>query len=137
MQRSMTYKNQRFVTEYLKCHSITEAYNKAGYTGNAEKNAYRVFWLPEVQDAILSVENEARTKEVMNIIEAKKLLTNIANDTTARNSDRIKAIERLSKMEGWDAVEKKDITSGGLPIIPTEIVFYTTEESDDKQDINK
>ena len=48
-------------------------------------------------------------------------------------SEQVRAIQQLSKMEGWDTPNKVDITSGGRAINePTEVIFRHYDGRDNK-----
>ena len=81
-------RHEKFCLEYAACGNATEAYLKAGYSGQKRKTknvaAFNLLKKPKIAD----------------VVECQEILTVIARDTQAENADRIKAIQTLMKAQG-------------------------------------
>ncbi len=129
-QTSLTERDKRFIVEYMTDYNGTAAFLRCGFKAkNPRDAAYNITSKQVVKDAIKELQQKIQSEKIMDVLEAKIIVSEIARDDQNTKKDRLSAIDRLSKMSGWDTATKSDITSGGLPIVPTEIIFYSTEES--------
>jgi len=61
---------------------------------------------PEIRQYVNRLATMEDTKGIANKEQAKRVCTEIMNDSGAEPKDRISAVARLSKLEGWDAPVK-------------------------------
>ena len=115
--KKLTAKQERFVQEYLISLNATDAAIKAGYS---EKTAYSIgnenLSKPEIKAAIAL--SQAKTEETLLITKESLIEDLIAIKELNRFSERtshvaIKAIEVINKMQGYNAVEKKEVEHKG------------------------
>ena len=115
--KKLTAKQERFVQEYLISLNATDAAIKAGYS---EKTAYSIgnenLSKPDIKAAIAL--SQAKTEETLLITKESLIEDLIAIKELNRFSERtshvaIKAIEVINKMQGYNAVEKKEVEHKG------------------------
>lgn len=115
--KKLTAKQERFVQEYLISLNATDAAIKAGYS---EKTAYSIgnenLSKPIIKAAIAL--SQAKTEETLLITKESLIEDLIAIKELNRFSERtshvaIKAIEVINKMQGYNAVEKKEVEHKG------------------------
>lgn len=115
--KKLTAKQERFIQEYLISLNATDAAIKSGYS---EKTAYAIgnenLSKPIIKAAIAL--SQAKTEETLSITKEsliKDLITiKDLNKLTERTSHvAIKAIEVINKMQGYNAVEKKEVEHKG------------------------
>lgn len=124
----MTPKRQQFVTEYLKDFNGTQAAIRAGYSPRTAKvQAARLLTFATVAEAIAAAASATRSAAVMDLAEAQEIATQIGRAAETRARDRLSALDRLAKFNGWDKPAHVDVTSGGLPL-RTEIVIVPRAE---------
>ena len=99
----MTAKQKRFVAEYLKDGNGAGAAVRAGYSDNgAHVAASRMLSNVNIRTAVVAGQREAHTEAIATRTEALEILTEITR-TSKTESTRIKAMETLARLEGWDA----------------------------------
>lgn len=77
---------------------------------------------------------EETKKNIMSKEDTLVILTEIAKDYESSPSDRIKAIDQYSKIQGLHAASRLDVTSEGEKIsLPTMILFTGDGEERDKE----
>ena len=115
--KKLTAKQERFIQEYLISLNATDAAIKAGYS---EKTAYAIgnenLSKPIIKAAIAL--SQAKTEETLLITKESLIEDLIAIKELNRFSERtshvaIKAIEVINKMQGYNAVEKKEVEHKG------------------------
>ncbi|MEB3270007.1 MAG: terminase small subunit [Leptolyngbya sp.] len=127
----MNRKHRAFVCEYLKDFNATQAAIRAGYSPNcADVTGARVLGNASVSAAIEKAQNAAVKASHVTLSEAKDIASEIARDAQAQRRDRLAALDRLAKFDGWDSPTRHDHTSGGQPI-RTEIVLVPSGGEDD------
>lgn len=97
-----------------------------------EYNSSRIRKQEEARNEVLAIEaKESIKRDIINRNEAKEILSKIAKGNNKTSpSDQVKAIQQLSKMEGWDAPIKNEI-SGGI----SQVTIF--EIPDNGRDSNK
>jgi phage terminase small subunit len=91
--------------------SGAEAARKAGYSHKAARQqAQRMLTNDDIVAAINEMKEAAVDEAIMDRHEALKALTDIVRDETQNTHTTIKAIDSLSKMQGWNAPDKVDNT---------------------------
>jgi phage terminase small subunit len=120
MTPGLTEKQRRFVEAYMgqAKGNATEAARLAGYSGTPhalEVTASRLLRNAEVRAVLAHLAEQTTQDAIATAEECHSALTSIL-----RKSDnefaRIKAIERLSKMRGYEAVEKQEIKHEGAMV---------------------
>ena len=131
----MNRKRAKFVTEYLRDFNGTQAAIRAGYSPHtANEQAARLLATVSIAEAVAKAAQEARSATILTLTEAKEIASAIAKDETAARRDRLAALDRLAKFDGWDAVHRVDVTSGGQRLT-TEIVFGATSAAPSASEI--
>jgi phage terminase small subunit len=131
----LTAKQQRFIEEYLIDLNATQAAIRAGYSEKtAMEQGYQLLQKTSVKAEIERLQSETSkklevTKEslINDLLTIKDLC--LTNPRVTHNS--IKAIEVISKMLGFNAAEKQDISLSG-PIDISKLIKF----DDDKQTLN-
>lgn len=132
----LTAKQQRFIEEYLIDLNATQAAIRAGYS---EKTAYAIgeenLRKPVIKAEIERLQAETSiklqvTKETLinDLLTIKDLC--LTNPRVTHNS--IKAIEVISKMLGFNAAEKQEVSLTG----PIDISKLVSFDDDEKQTLN-
>jgi len=82
----------------------------------------------------IRIGKEETKKNIMSKEDTLVILTEIAKDYDSSPSDRIKAIDQYSKIQGLHAASRLDVTSEGEKIsLPTMILFTGDGEERDKE----
>ena len=118
-------RQKAFCEYYVACGNATEAAIKAGYK---EKNARFVgcenLTKANIKEYIEELQQKAQTSRIMSAIERREFLTKIILKEDAKDTDRLKALDILNKMDG-EYTEKVQL-SGELNTNPFKNL--TTEE---------
>lgn len=100
---ALTDKQQLFVTEYLVDFCGTQAAIRAGYSEKtAGSQAFDLLKKPEIREAIDKHKKETLGEAILTLVQAKKVCTEIALDAEQGPTNRLAAIDRMIKLEGWD-----------------------------------
>ncbi|MCB2141463.1 hypothetical protein KQH29_00825 [bacterium] len=110
MSQAEAYRAHYPASRRWKPSSVQEAASKL-----AAKVSPRIQWL----------RNQAADKSIADLIEAKRTATAIMRDGEARPLDRLAAIDRLARLEGWDKPQQHvimhksidDMTDGELRVL--------------------
>ena len=132
---ALTDKQRRFCEEYVIDWNATRAAIAAGYSENtASETGYENLRKPQIAEYIDQI--KSRLEEAAGISAVKVLLElkNIAflNEegfTIEKSSDRLKSLEIINKMLGYNSPEKIDHTSGGKAFTGFN---FLPDDSDDK-----
>lgn len=118
-------RQKAFCEYYVACGNATEAAIKAGYK---EKNARFVgcenLTKANIKEYIEELQQKAQTSRIMSAIERREFLTKMILKEDAKDTDRLKALDILNKMDG-EYTEKVQL-SGELNTNPFKNL--TTEE---------
>lgn len=118
-------RQKAFCEYYVACGNATEAAIKAGYK---EKNARFVgcenLTKANIKEYIEELQQKAQTSRIMSAIERREFLTKMILKEDAKDTDRLKALDILNKMDG-EYTEKVQL-SGELNTSPFKNL--TTEE---------
>lgn len=113
----LTDKQKRFCEEYVVDWNATRAAIAAGYS---EKTAYSIgqenLKKPEIEEYIGKIKNDLEKQagiSALMIIKELKKIAFLDDEVYEKASDRIKAIEVINKMLGFNSPEKIDHTTGG------------------------
>jgi len=99
--------------------SGAEAARRAGYSEKtARLQATRLLTKDNVKAAIDEVMEAAIDETIMTRHKALLVVSGIADDIGEHGNVRIKAVDTLSKMEGWNAPDKVETTLKGDPNNP-------------------
>jgi hypothetical protein len=121
--KPLTAKEKAFA-DYIIAHDTTctllAAYRHAYKTKDSDKgayrNAYNVSIRPHVRAYIANAKAESRNAAILTRTECMEFLSNLvkraADGELIHIRDQIAAIEKLSKLEGWDKAQKLDL--GGV-----------------------
>jgi hypothetical protein len=80
-----------------------EAARMAGYLGNdatLKVNASKMLHNPDIAAAIRALTARAEEADIVDVIEAKRILSEIARDVGQESKDRISALDKLLKSGG-------------------------------------
>jgi len=104
---------------YVANGHVWHAYQAAGYSVQGSDRTQRrradeIIKRPNVQAYIAKLRSKAAKKAVLSRARALELLAEIAEGETpktrdASHSDRIRAMERASKMQGWDKPDRLQV----------------------------
>lgn len=113
----LTGKQKRFCEEYVFDWNATRAAIAAGYS---EKTAYSIgqenLKKPEIEEYIGKIQNDLEKQagiSALMIIKELKKIAFLDDEVYEKATDRIKAIEVINKMLGFNSPEKIDHTTGG------------------------
>ena len=116
---ALTDKQKRFCEEYVIDWNATRSAIAAGYS---EKTAYSIgqenLKKPEISGHIEKIKNnlqELSGISSLRIILELKRIALMEDDTYEKASDRLKAIEVINKMLGYNSPDKIDHTTAGEP----------------------
>lgn len=118
-------RQKAFCEYYVACGNATEAAIKAGYK---EKNARFVgcenLTKANIKEYIEELQQKAQTSRIMSAIERREFLTKMILREEAKDTDKLKALDILNKMDG-EYTEKVQL-SGEINTNPLQ--GLTTEE---------
>lgn len=105
----LTPKQERFVNEYLKDLNATQAAIRAGYSPKtAGSIGHELLKKPEIAAHVKSVSTEATKELEISMEKNLSVLKEIAYSVKTAPLTRIKAIEVINKMKGYDAPIKSE-----------------------------
>lgn len=118
--------NEKSAADHFLVHGKKgDAFAASGYStknmkpATLSRRAVELFQRPHVMAYIEKMQNKASEEVVFEMKDALEILANIARGIETRGDDRpvgtseqIKAIERISKLLGWDQPDKVDL--GGV-----------------------
>ena len=118
--KKLTDRQKKAADHFLVYLDKSAAYTSAFSTSrmkpqSVHRCAHELFKKPHVAQYVEEMKAKLDKKSELKLEEAMKILTDIARgeintfgDETLKVNERIKAIERLSKMLGWDSAQKID-----------------------------
>ena len=118
--QKLTDKQKRFCDEYLIDFNATRAAISAGYS---EKTAYAIggenLKKLEIIDYLEKHKNKTAEKLEIKKEDIIKIVYKIATDKAERTNDKLKAVEIVNKMLGFNDTEKLEVKNiQELPIFP-------------------
>lgn len=94
-------RQKAFCEYYVACGNATEAAIKAGYK---EKNARFIgsenLTKANIKKYIEELQEKAKGNRIMTAIERREFLTSMIKDGAVKDTDRLKAVDILNKMDG-------------------------------------
>jgi phage terminase small subunit len=106
----MTNKEELFCIEYLKDFNASKAAIRAGYS---EKTSYAIGYenlkKPHISQKISELKNKISEIAEISILGVALELKTIYENKEEKSSDRIKAIETVSKLLGLNEAEKTEV----------------------------
>lgn len=118
-------RQKAFCEYYVACGNATEAAKKAGYSDSYAKNRiHELLKNVGICGYIEELQQKAQTSRIMSAIERREFLTKMILKEDAKDTDRLKALDILNKMDG-EYTEKVQL-SGELNTNPFKNL--TTEE---------
>ncbi len=126
MSDKLTDKQKRFCEEYVIDWNATRSAIAAGYS---ENTAYSIgsenLKKPDILDYIEEIQKDlsklAGVSALGNILELKKILeVDESKEAKERAGDRIKALEVINKMLGFNAPEKSEVKKTDVTLTPEE-----------------
>lgn len=112
----LTDKQRRFCEEYVIDWNATRAAIAAGYSENtASETGYENLRKPQIAAYIEEIQKDLEKLAGVSALRNIKALSEIAFSESSRDTDRIKALEVINKMMGYNAPEKHEVkdTSDG------------------------
>jgi phage terminase small subunit len=104
----VTEKQKRFVAEYLKDCNGKEAAIRAGYAaGSAKQRACELLQKSGVAAEIEAYRARVREESILSHEKSCEILSQIA-EGAEKESDRIRAIEALAKLRGYNSADEVD-----------------------------
>ena len=119
----MTDKQRRFCEEYLIDCNATQAAMRAGYAAStASSVGAKNLKLPEVQDYLSARQAETReqtgvTREEI-VLQLKKIGLSDIEPSEAKVTDKLKAMDMMIKLLGFDKQQGTEDFGGGVIILP-------------------
>jgi len=118
--KKLTEQQKVFCHEYILNWNKADAARKAGYSENsAKEQGYRLLTYAHIQDYLKEIQDDLQKIACISRLQVLLKLQEIMEDSNYEDvtvKDKIKAIEVINKMLGYNEAEKKDVTSGGKPI---------------------
>ena len=94
-------RQKAFCEYYVASGNATEAAIKAGYKEKyAGVNADKLLKNTNIQKYIDELQEKIKSSRIMTAIERKEFLTSLIKDGNAKDTDRLKAVDILNKMDG-------------------------------------
>lgn len=107
---------ERFCVEFVKSGNATRAYKAAGYKADNDASvraaAAKLLTKDNVKKRIAELREKVSSSKIMSAIERRELLTKFAKSIKTSNTDRLKAIDLLNKMDGV-YINKTQISGDG------------------------
>lgn len=111
---NLTDKQRRFCEEYVVDWNATQAAIRAGYSENTAKEmGYENLTKPHIAQYIEECKTKTAELAGVSALKNMQILVKIAENEEEPTNSRIKAVEVLNKMKGFDAPEKVDVTTKG------------------------
>jgi phage terminase small subunit len=107
----LTFKQEKWIEEYIKCDNLTEATINAGYTcKNPRAMGYQnsVRFKELIDKRRLEIKQKIKKDSIANLEEVFEFWTKVFNDKNEVMKDRLKASELLAKAKGG-FVEKVEV----------------------------
>jgi len=109
-KNKLTFKQQRFVTEYIKHGNGQKAAEAAGYAKNSARiRAATLLTNSNVKAQLDKVREKETNKAILTHAQCCEKLSEIAVSTPDGHATAIKAIAELSKLRGYYKPEKHEI----------------------------
>ena len=94
-------RQKAFCEYYVACGNATEAAMKAGYSETYSKTRTNVLLQNvEICRYINELQEKAKSSRIMTAIERREFLTSMIKDGAVKDTDRLKALDILNKMDG-------------------------------------
>lgn len=94
-------RQKAFCEYYVACGNATEAAKKAGYSERyTNKNVNKLRQNTAIIEYIEELQKKAQSSRIMSAVERKEWLTDLIKDKKAKDTDRLKALDILNKMDG-------------------------------------
>lgn len=94
-------RQKAFCEYYVGCGNATESAKKAGYSDIYSKTRTNVLLQNvEICRYIEELQKKAQSSRIMSAIERREWLTELVKDKKAKDTDRLKALDILNKMDG-------------------------------------
>lgn len=94
-------RQKAFCEYYVACGNATEAAMKAGYSETYSKTRTNVLLQNvEICRYINELQEKAKSSRIMTAIERREFLTSMIKDRAVKDTDRLKAVDILNKMDG-------------------------------------
>jgi len=112
-KKKLTYKQKLFCNFYIEKWNATDAAKRAGYS---EKTAFQIgtenLKKPYIQEYITEIQKDIeKTSEISKLRILNELKKLAFAGETEQNSERLKSIEIIIKMLGYNEPEKIDLTA--------------------------
>ena len=110
-------RQEAFVAAFCVCLNGAEAAREAGYAAKSARNtAVKLLKKPEIQEAIAAQREAALTDRCMDLREAMEIATSIARDTGCAPPARLKAVDTVAKLQGWEKQAQIQIQSHAVQV---------------------
>ena len=120
---NLTDKQRRFCEEYVVDWNATQAAIRAGYSEKtAKETGYENLTKPHVESYINECKEKVAELAGISALQNARWLKEIAESKEEDSRVRIKAIEVLNKMKGYDAAQKIDHTTQGDKLTPQIVI---------------
>ena len=95
---------ERFCIEFVKSGNASRAYKAAGYKADNDDSvraaAAKLLTKDNIKKRIAELREKISSSKIMDAEERRELMTKIAKNKKTSNTDRLKAIDLLNKMDG-------------------------------------
>ena len=107
---------ERFCIEFVKSGNASRAYKAAGYKADNDDSvraaAAKLLTKDNIKKRIAELREKISSSKIMDAQERRELMTKIAKNKKTSNTDRLKAIDLLNKMDGV-YINKTQISGDG------------------------
>ena len=94
-------RQKSFCEFYVACGNATEAAMKAGYSETYSKTRTNVLLQNvEICRYVNELQEKAKSSRIMTAIERREFLTSMIKDGTVKDTDKLRAVDILNKMDG-------------------------------------
>ena len=111
----LTVKQKSLCEFFAESGNLAESAKKAGYAKPAQSGSEEMA-KKHVREYYNSITAHISSERIMNATERQETLTAIARDKKQKTTDRIKAIDQLSRIQG-DYLERHQIESVIMPSV--------------------
>ena len=115
MKRPLNVRQERFCEFIAAGESQTDAYLKAGFKvskADARKHAARLMTKDDIKARIAELRKPQTKKALLSRDRKREILAEIAIDSTATRSDRIRAMEVDAKLAGHFEPDRVEVEAG-------------------------
>jgi len=104
-QGKLNLRQTKFVAAYIATGNAAEAARRAGYTGDARRTGDRLLTNRDISRQVEAARRRIEKKGIADRQEALEFATSVMRDADESTRDRLEAMARLCRLEGWDKAQ--------------------------------